>query len=208
MPFGLSNAPSTFTRVMTQLFRPFIGKFVVVYFDDILIYSQTQEQHVGHLRQVLYTLQTEKFYANPKKCAFCIDRVIFLRFVVSSEGVSADPEKMKTITEWPQPRTRTIREVRSFHGLATFYRQFIKNFSAIMTPITDCLKSEGFQWTHAASKAFAEIKRMMTEAPVMRLPDFSKAFEVTCDASGLTIGGVLSQESHPVAYFSEKLNDA
>ena len=143
MPFGLPNAPNTFMRVMAELFRPFISKFVVVYFDDILIYSQTQEQHVGHLRQVLYTLQTEKFYANPKKCAFCIDRVIFLGFVVSFEGVSAHPEKVKVITEWPQPRT--IGEVRSFHRLATFYRQFIKNFSVIMAPITDCLKSEGFQ---------------------------------------------------------------
>ena len=101
-----------------------------------------------------------------------------------------NPKKVKAIIEWPQPRT--IREVRSFHGLATFYRQFIKNFSAIMALITDCLKSEGFQWTPATSKAFAEIKRLMTEAPVMRLPDFSKAFEVTCDASGQEIGGLLS----------------
>jgi len=126
--------------------------------------------------------------------------------VISSEEFSADPEKVKAITEWPQPQT--IREVGSFHELVTFHRQFIKNFSAIMAPITDCLKSEGFQWTPAASKAYAEIKRMMTEAPVIHLPDFSKAFEVKCDVSGLVIGGVLSQESQHVAYFSEKLNDA
>ena len=123
--------------------------------------------------------------------------------MVSSEGVSADPEKVKAITEWPQPQT--IREVKSFHGLATSYRRFIKNFSAIMAPITDYLKSERFQWTPAATKAFVEIKSMMTEAP---LPNFSKALEVTCNASRLAIGGVLSQENHFAAYFSEKLNDA
>jgi len=126
--------------------------------------------------------------------------------VVSFERVSTDPEKVKAITEWPQPRM--IRKVRSFYRLATFYRRFIKNFSAILAPITDCLKSEGFQLTPAASKAFAEIKRIMTEAPVLRLSDFSKAFEVTCDVLGLAIGSVLRQESHPITYFSEKLNDA
>jgi len=142
MPFGLSNAPSTFMRVMTLLFRLFIGKFVVVYFDDILIYSRTQKQHMNHLRQVLCTLQAEKFYANSKKCDFCTKRIIFLGFVISFEGVSTDSEKVKASTEWPQPQT--IREVRSFHRLATFYHRFIKNFSTIMTPITDCLKNERF----------------------------------------------------------------
>ena len=130
MPFRLFNAPTTFIRVMTQLFRTFIGKFMVIYFDDILIYSQTREQHIDHLRQILRTLQAEKFYANQKNCAFFTKRIIFFRFVILSERVSADPEKVKAITEWPQPQM--IREVRSFYGLATIYHRFIRNFSALV----------------------------------------------------------------------------
>ena len=138
MPFGLSNAPSTFMRVMTQVLRPFMGKFVVVYFDDILIYSKSKDQHLTHLEQVCTALRKESLYANLKKCSFFTDKVIFLGFVVSSEGVSADPQKIKAIVDWPEPKT--IHEVRSFHGLATFYRRFIRGFSTIMAPITDCMK--------------------------------------------------------------------
>uniref|UniRef100_A0A2N9HNF0 RNA-directed DNA polymerase n=1 Tax=Fagus sylvatica TaxID=28930 RepID=A0A2N9HNF0_FAGSY len=206
MPFGLSNAPSTFMRVMTQVLRPFMGKFVVVYFDDILIYSKSKDQHLTHLEQVCTALRKESLYANLKKCSFFTDKVIFLGFVVSSEGVSADPQKIKAIVDWPEPKN--IHEVRSFHGLATFYRRFIRGFSTIMAPITDCMKQGEFKWSKAATRAFEEVKRKMTEAPVMRLPDFTKLFEVECDASGVGIGGVLSQERHPIAYFSEKLNDA
>jgi len=206
MPFGLSNAPSTFMRVMTQVLRPFMGKFLVVYFDDILIYSKSKEQHLDHLTQVCDTLQREKLYANLKKYSFFTDSVVFLGFVVLSKGVSADPSKIQAIVDWPEPKS--IHDVCSFQGLATFYRRFIRGFSTIMSPITDCLKKGEFQWTNAATKAFGEIKKKMTEAPVMRLPDFSRVFEVECDASGIGIGGVLSQERHPVAYFSEKLNDA
>ena len=123
MPFGLSNAPSTFMRVMTQVLKPFMGKFLVVYFDDILIYSKSREQHFDHLTQVCTTLRKENLYGNLKKCSFFIDRVIFLGFIVSTEGVSADPQKVQAIVEWPEPKN--IHEIRSFHGLASFYCQFI-----------------------------------------------------------------------------------
>ena len=192
MPFGLSNAPSTFMRMMTQVLRPFMGKFVVVYFDDILIYSKSKEQHLDHLKQVYSTLRRENLYANLKECSFFTDSVIVLGFVVSSKGVSADPQKVKAIVDWPKPKN--IHEVHNFHGLATFYLCFIRGFSTIMAPITDCVKQGEFQWSNATGKAFQEIKKKMTEAPVMRLLDFDKVFEVECDASGVGIGGVLSQE--------------
>ncbi|KAL6313353.1 hypothetical protein AAG906_001063 [Vitis piasezkii] len=200
MPFGLTNAPSTFMRVMMQVLKPFIGRFVVVYFDDILIYSRSCEDHEEHLKQVMHTLRAEKFYINLKKCTFMSPSVVFLGFVVSSKGVETDPEKIKAIVDWPIPTN--IHEVRSFHGMATFYQRFIQNFSSIMTPITECMKPGLFIWTKAANKAFEEIKSKMVNPPILRLPDFEKVFEVACDASHVGIGAVLSQEGHPVAFFT------
>ncbi|XP_020683270.2 uncharacterized protein LOC110100190, partial [Dendrobium catenatum] len=159
MPFGLSNAPSTFMRVMTQVLRPFLGKFVVVYFDDILIYSTSEDQHLNHITQVCEVLRKEQLFANPAKCKFLTDSVTFLGFIISNQGISADPEKVRAINEWPEPKN--IRDVRSFHGLATFYRRFIRNFSTIVAPITDCLKKGEFNWTTAATRAFEDIKKRM-----------------------------------------------
>ncbi|GJT71687.1 putative nucleotidyltransferase, ribonuclease H [Tanacetum coccineum] len=147
MPFGLSNAPSTFMRVMNQLFRPFIGKFVVVYFDDILIYNASFNEHLTHVRQVLTLLRKDGFYAATKKCVFMTPKVLFLGYVVYGDGIQVDESKVAVVQEWPTPTT--INEVRSFHGLASFYRRFIPNFSSIMAPLTDCMK--GKSWNNQLS---------------------------------------------------------
>ncbi|KAG5527003.1 hypothetical protein RHGRI_028065 [Rhododendron griersonianum] len=206
MPFGLSNAPSTFMRVMNQIFRPLIGRFVVVYFDDILVYSANMEEHLHHLREVLAILRRDKFFAAMPKCSFMTDSVLFLGYVVSKDGLSVDGSKVEAVKNWPIPTS--VHEVRSFHGLVSFYRRFIPNFSTIMAPITDCMKLGRFEWTDAATLAFERIKQKLITAPVLTLPDFSQPFELHCDASKVGIGAVLSQHGKPVAYFSEKLGDS
>jgi hypothetical protein len=207
MPFGLTNAPSTFMRLMNPALRAFLGRFVVVYFDDILVYSKSLDEHIDHLHCVLTVLRKEKLYANLKKCSFCLDKVVFLGFVVGAKGIAVDEEKVKAIKEWPTPKS--ITEVRSFHGLASFYRRFVKDFSTLAAPLTEIVKkSVGFKWGSWQDRAFIEIKERLCGAPLLALPDFSKTFEIECDASGIGIGAVLMQEKRPIAYFSEKLNGA
>ncbi|KAL4573498.1 hypothetical protein LXL04_020306 [Taraxacum kok-saghyz] len=203
MPFGLSNAPSTFMCVMNQALRPFIGKFVVVYFDDVLIYSADPEVHLQHLREVLSIFRSHSFYAAIPKCVFITDRVVFLGYVVSAEGLSVDETKIHAVASWPQPTT--VTEVRIFHGLASFYRRFIPHFSSIMAPVTECIKTGRFHWTPQATESFELIKSKLTSAPILMLPNFSQPFLLHCDASKVGIGAVLSQMGRPVAYFSEKL---
>ncbi|XP_033139473.1 uncharacterized protein LOC117131451, partial [Brassica rapa] len=177
MPFGLTNAPSTFMRLMNHILRSFIGIFVVVYFDDILVYSKCLEDHIEHLRAVLDVLRKEKLYANLKKCTFCTDNLVFLGFVVSADGVKVDQEKIKAIQEWPSPTTVGEKDV-------------------------------GFKWGEAQEAAFQLLKEKLTQSPLLILPDFSKTFEIECDASGIGIGAVLMQDKRPIAYFSEKLSGA
>lgn len=207
MPFGLTNAPSTFMRLMNHVLREFLGKFVVVYFDDILIYSKNLEDHCIHLRAVLQVLRQENLYANLEKCVFCTDHVIFLGFIVSSKGVHVDESKVKAFQEWPTPKN--VSEVRSFHGLASFYRRFVKDFSTLAAPLNEIVKKEvGFKWGEKQEQSFAALKEKLTQAPILALPNFSKSFEIECDASNVGIGAVLMQEGHPIAYFSEKLKGA
>ena len=168
MPFGLSNAPSTFMRLMNQALKPFIDNFVDVYFDDILIYSINEADHLDHLRQVLVVLQENKLYINVKKCRFMQSSLIFLGFVISGDGICVDEEKVKAIQEWPTPKS--VPEIRSFHGLATFYRRFIRNFSTIVAPLTNFLKKGKFLWNSDQDKSFALIKEKLCTAPVLALP--------------------------------------
>ena len=205
MPFGLSKAPSTFMRLMNHVFRDLISSCVVVYFDDILVFSQNLEQHQAHLRLVFSILRTQKLFANAKKCHFLAREIVFLGYLISGAGTRMDENKVSAITTWPTPTT--LHDVRSFHGLASFYRRFIRNFSSIVAPVTELLKRSKFSWTTEAQKAFDELKRLVTQAPILALPNFDNAFQVECDASGIGIGGVLSQGGRPIAYFSEKLND-
>ncbi|PKU84723.1 putative mitochondrial protein [Dendrobium catenatum] len=206
MPFGVSNAPSTFMRLMNQVFRPLMNKCVVIYFDDILVYSSSVDLHLEHLRSVLDLLREQQLFANPKKCQYLTDKISFLGFIISSAGIEADPHKIEAIVQWPTPRSMT--EVRQFHGLASFYRRFIRNFSSVAAPLTELLKSEPFQWNPSAKEGFERLKEAISTAPVLALPDFNKAFEIDCDASNVGIGAVLSQHGHPIAFFSEKFNDS
>ncbi|KAK4841756.1 hypothetical protein QYF36_009976 [Acer negundo] len=175
MPFGLTNAPSTFMRLMNHVLRAFIGKFMVVYFDDILIYSKNLDEHVEHLKLILGVLRAEKLFANLKKCTFCTNKLVFLGFVVSAKGIGVDEEKVKAIKEWPKPTNVGQGNEQE------------KTFNLIKENL---------------------IKEKLTNAPLLALPNFAKALEIECDASGIGIGAVLMQEGRPIAFFSEKKSGA
>ncbi|WVZ93706.1 hypothetical protein U9M48_039666 [Paspalum notatum var. saurae] len=195
MPFGLTNAPSTFMRLMNEVLRPFIGLFVVVYFDDILIYSKTMEEHLEHLSTVFDALRAARLFGNVEKCTFCTQHVSFLGYVVTPQGV--------------EPTPTTVTQIQSFLGLAGFYRRFVRDFSSIAAPLHELTKEcVPFAWGDSQEVAFNTLKDKLTHVPLLQLPDFNKVFELECDASGIGLGAVLLQEGKPVAYFSEKLSGA
>jgi hypothetical protein len=207
MLFGLTNASSTFMRLMNEVLKEFIGKFIIVFLDDILIFSKTEVEHLKHLATVMRRLHQEKSLMNMKKSSFMKMELIYLGFVISADKFRMDPDKVEVIKNWPSPKS--IFEVQSFHGLASFYRKFIQNFSGISALMMDTVKKRHkyFHWIEEAEKSFNFLKRKITEQPILVLSDFKKTFQVKCDACGFEIGVVLSQEDKPISYFSEKLNE-
>ncbi|XP_028794242.1 uncharacterized protein LOC114749870 [Neltuma alba] len=207
MPFGLTNVPATFCTLMNRVLQLFLDKFVVVYLDDIVIYSKTLEEHVKHLRQVFQVLRENELYVKKEKCAFAQQEVTFLGHIVGGGKLRMDESKVRAIQEWEPPRK--VPELRSFLGLANYYRKFIKGYSAIAAPLTDLLKKNRvWDWDDKCQATFEELKAAVIKEPVLALPDHTKPYEVQTDASDFALGGVLMQEGHPVAYESRKLNDA
>ncbi|WVZ76682.1 hypothetical protein U9M48_024635 [Paspalum notatum var. saurae] len=205
MSFGLTNAPAYFMQLMNSVFMDYLDKFVVVFIiDDILIYSKIEAEHEEHLRLVLQRLREHKLYAKFSKCEFWIDEVCFLGHVVSKGGIAVDPSKVSTVTNWKVPEIP--KEVRRFLGLASYYRRFIENFSRIAKPMTFLLEKDAeFRWTNAQQAAFDELKKRLTTAPVLTLPDQQKKFIVYCDASRDGLRCVLMQEGKVIAYASRQL---
>jgi transposase InsO family protein len=221
MPFGLCNAPATFQTLMNDALRPFLGKFVVVYLDDILIFSKSKEEHYEHLRQVLEVLRKEKLITQPDKCTFATNELEFCGHVIGNGQVRPMPAKVEIVKNWPRPRN--VHEVRQFLGLATYYRRFIRGFAAICVPLHELLKESDVElrkqkfrpirWSVACECAFRKVKEMLTAEPVLIQPDLSKPFVIETDASEWAIGMVLLQigpdgKLHPVAYDGRKLTGA
>jgi hypothetical protein len=212
MPFGLSYAPGTFQRLMNRVLQDFLGDFIAVYLDDVIIYSKGSfEQHVDHIRQVFTALRKANLKVKLKKCHFILPNIHFLGHVVGRDGIKPDPEKIDKVKNFPTPTN--ITELRSALGLFSYYRKFIKDFSRIAKPMLTLLKKdEPFNWDNKQQQAFDRLKDMLIKAPILTYPDFDKSFVIYTDASGIGLGAVLSQikegKEHVIAYASRSLNPA
>ena len=214
MPFGLTNAPSVFQGFMNEVFREYLHRFVIVYLDDILVYSRNETEHSHHVSLVLHKLREHHLFAKAEKCSFHSDHMNFLGYNVTASGVSMDEGKVEVINTWTPPKT--VKELQRFLGFANFYRRFLKGYSQITAPLTTLLrgKPKSLLWNPEAAAAFALLKRAFVSAPILALPDPSIPFLVEVDASSTGVGAVLSQRSgvpprrHPCAFFSKKFTPA
>jgi hypothetical protein len=190
MSFGLTNAPSYFMYPMNKIIMEYLDKFVVVFIDDILIYSKNEEEHEEHLRLVLQKLREHELYTKFSKCEFWLKEVAFLGHIITNGGIAVDPSKVSDVLKWEPPRM--VSEIRSFLGLAGYYRRFIEGFSKIVKPLTTLLeKDREFKWTGACQSNFEELKKQLTTTPILVVPDLQKSFDIYCDASRQGLGCVL-----------------
>ncbi|KAK3551428.1 hypothetical protein QTP70_017324 [Hemibagrus guttatus] len=214
MPFGLTNAPVVFQALINEVFQDLLGKGVIVYIDDILVYSTSMEEHVCMVRKVLCRLQQHHLYVKLEKCEFHRPTVTSLGYVISHHGVEMDVVKVQAVTEWPAPTS--VRELQCFLGFANFYRRFIRNYSLVAGPLTSLLrgKPKKLTWTDQIRTAFQQLKNCFTTAPILRHPDPDLPFVVEVDASSSGLGAVLSQRHgepsklHPCVFYSRKLTSA
>ena len=214
VPFGLTNAPGFFMQLMQHILEKGLDNFVIVFLDDILVFSKSLPDHIQHVNEVLTTLRANKLFAKQSKCSLFKQRIDFLGYVISSNGIEMESNKVQQIISWPQPQT--VKHVRQFLGLAGFYRNFIKNFSGIAAPLSDLMKntnSHVFTWTAECTKSFNELKQIISTEPVLMLPREHEPFIIHTDASQFAIGAVLMQQNEqgqlkPIAFTSRKLHDA
>ena len=205
LSFGLTNAPAAFQREMNKLFG--MLPFAVVYLDDILIFSKNAAEHEHHLKQVLQILRSSKLYAKKSKCSFYQSSVAFLGHVVSADGIKVDPAKIKAIVDWPNPKDAS--QLRSFLGLGNYFKRFVQGYSKLTAPLVELTKpmqTFDFETNASAKHAFNELKRCLSSAPVLALPNTAAPYQVICDASGFGCGAVLMQDMKPIAYYSYRLN--
>ncbi|GJV57693.1 hypothetical protein Tco_1458698 [Tanacetum coccineum] len=204
MPFGLTNAHAVFMDLMNRACKPYLDKFVIVFIDDILIYSCNKEEHADHLRIILELLKKEKLYAKFSKCDFWISIVQFLGHVIDSQGIHVDPAKIKAVKDWASPTTPT--EIRQFLGLAGYYQRFIEGFSKIAKPLTELTqKNKKYIWGEDQESAFQLLKQKLCEAPSLALPKGKDDFVIYCDASLQGLGAVFMQREKVIAYASRQL---
>ncbi|GJZ71041.1 putative reverse transcriptase domain-containing protein, partial [Tanacetum coccineum] len=204
MPFGLTNAPAVFMDLMNRVCKPYLDKFVIVFIDDILIYSKSKQEHEEHLKIILELLKKEELYAKFSKCEFWIPKVQFLGHVIDSEGIHVDPAKIESIKDWTSPKSPT--EIRQFLGLAGYYRRFIEGFSKIAKPMTKLTqKKVKFEWGDKQEAAFQLLKQKLCSAPILALPEGSEDFIAYCDASKKGLGAVLMQREKVISYASRQL---
>ncbi|CAO2146507.1 unnamed protein product [Urochloa humidicola] len=200
MVFGLTNAPSTFQAMMNSVLHDFLCRCVLVFFDDILIYSATWTEHLQHVRAVLQVLRDNRLAVKQSKCSFGARSVSYLGHIITDGGVTMDPTKVEAVLSWPTPTS--VRALRGFLGLTGYYRKFVRNYGVVAHPQTQLLKKEAFIWSPEAERAFNALKQALTSGPTLRLSDFDRRFLVNCDASGSGFGAVLHQDSGPIALYS------